>query len=139
MPPIICTSKWRIPKTRLLASRTTAKASGNILESDSSLDKRSLNSAVFAFSSSSERASITGSKAFIFITSLFICLINRSLRLPNIFVINFTNILLNHIAIRRKSSTENTATSNDHINCFYFAFLYTNLIGSICALLRNIS
>ena len=29
MPPISCTSKWRMPSARLPASRTTAKASGS--------------------------------------------------------------------------------------------------------------
>ena len=30
MPPTSCTSKWRIPSVRLLASRTIAKTSGRI-------------------------------------------------------------------------------------------------------------
>jgi hypothetical protein len=32
MPPISCTSKWRIFMTRLEASRTTAKASGSSVQ-----------------------------------------------------------------------------------------------------------
>ncbi|CFW38912.1 Uncharacterised protein [Bordetella pertussis] len=34
IPPSIWTSKWRIPNTRLPASRTTAKASGSRSSSD---------------------------------------------------------------------------------------------------------
>jgi hypothetical protein len=55
-----------MPKTRLLASRTTAKASGKIASSVSPCSIRSLNSAVFAFNSSSLNASSVGSSAFIF-------------------------------------------------------------------------
>ena len=35
MPPISCTSKWRMPVVRTLASRTMAKASGKISSSTS--------------------------------------------------------------------------------------------------------
>src|SRR5215207_6487255 len=57
IPPITCTSKGRMPKVRLDASRTTAKASGKM---SSSLSR---NSSVFARSSASESFSTSGSRA----------------------------------------------------------------------------
>src|SRR5947209_2230350 len=61
---MIWTSKWRIPRTRLPVSRTTANASGRSWSSVSPFSRRALNSSVFARSSSSERAETAGSSAF---------------------------------------------------------------------------
>ena len=83
-------------KTLLPASLTTAKASGRILssaafssalsflksEENSLFFKISLNSSVFARSSSSERAAISGSNAFIWSTIGFTLLTFFSLGLP---------------------------------------------------------
>src|SRR5215212_2583240 len=63
IPPISCTSKGRIPKVRLDASRTTAKASGRMSSRVSPCASLSLNSSVLSRSSSSERFSTSGSKA----------------------------------------------------------------------------
>jgi hypothetical protein len=86
MPPISCTSKWRMPNTRTEASRQTANASGSSLSSDSPLALRALNSSVFAFSASSDSACICGSSALIFLTIPDSCLSRRSLRLPKTLV-----------------------------------------------------
>ena len=40
MPPMSCTSKWRMPSARTAASRTTANASGSRSSSDSPLPTR---------------------------------------------------------------------------------------------------
>ncbi len=85
MPPISCTSKWRIPKTRLLASRTVAKASGKIWSKRSPSFRRFRNSVVFSFSSASLNASNSGSSELIRSTSFFMVFRMRSLRLPNTF------------------------------------------------------
>src|SRR6266511_834739 len=67
---MICTSKWRCPSVRLAASRTAANASGSMSSSistrsslPSASSRRARNSPVSARSSSSERCSISGSKA----------------------------------------------------------------------------
>ena len=56
IPPISCTSKWRILRTRLEASRTVANASGKILSKVSFSERRFLNSSVFAARASSDNA-----------------------------------------------------------------------------------
>ncbi len=57
MPPISCTSKWRIPSTRLPASRTVAKASGSRSSTALALRRaRSRNSSVLARNCSSLKA-----------------------------------------------------------------------------------
>ena len=86
MPPISCTSKWRICSTRFAASRTTANASGSSASSDSPCAQRALNSAVLALSASSDRAEITGSSALICRTTTEYCFNSRSLRLPKMRV-----------------------------------------------------
>src|SRR4028119_2040798 len=63
MPPITCTSKGRIPKVRLEASRTTAKASGRMPSRVSPSASLPRNSSVFARSPSSESCSTSGSRA----------------------------------------------------------------------------
>lgn len=49
MPPIICTSKWRMPSVRFAASRTVAKASGRMSSSVSPASSRARNFGVCAF------------------------------------------------------------------------------------------
>ena len=100
MPPINCTSKWRILTVRQPASRTTAKASGRIsssaarsacLISSGSVSpsrraaNRALNSAVLAISSESESFCISGSSTLIpaIIGTSF--LMTRSFDVPKIF------------------------------------------------------
>ncbi len=86
MPPMSCTSKWRISRARFPASRTTANASGRIWSSVSPFATRPLNSAVLAFSASSDSAEIDGSSALICRTTVPYCLSSRSLRLPKMRV-----------------------------------------------------
>src|SRR4028118_2235314 len=62
MPPMTCTSKGRMPKTRLEVSRTTANASRSMSSSVSLPSSLSRNSSVFALNSSSESFSTSGSK-----------------------------------------------------------------------------
>ena len=59
--PMIWTSKGRIPTERFAASRTAAKASNESSSSDSPFSRRCRNSTVLPASSSSERASKSGS------------------------------------------------------------------------------
>ena len=63
MPPISCTSKWRMFSTRLPASRTTANASGRRSSSVAPLASRCRNSAVMALSSASDLACMAGSSS----------------------------------------------------------------------------
>src|SRR3990170_2983263 len=85
MPPIICTSKWRIPRVRLEASRTTAKAgtrrSSNVLPAANSARKL----AVLAFRSASERAANSASSWFISSTGARYLTTFRSLVVPKSF------------------------------------------------------
>src|SRR5262249_48463528 len=84
MPPTSCTSKWRMPSTRLLASRTTANASGSTSFSAAPPATFCLSSGVFAASSASESACIAGSSALTWATLRRYSLRRRSLRLPKI-------------------------------------------------------
>ena len=59
--PITWTSNGRMPTDRFAASRTAANASKESSSSDSPFSSRCLNSTVFPASSSSERASKSGS------------------------------------------------------------------------------
>src|SRR5690606_1816638 len=82
-----------MPRTRTLASRQTAKASGRILSSDSPLAMRCWNSGVLACNCSSLSACICGSSALIFLTMPPSCLSRRSLRLPKTLVSKRLNIV----------------------------------------------
>src|ERR1700744_4335579 len=105
MPPIICTSKWRMPTARLPASRTTAKASGSSSSSasvsaalraslfsavsgapSSRAAKRALNSVVFSRNSASESPWIFGSHSLMAATVGIMRLTTRSLFVPKILV-----------------------------------------------------
>src|SRR5215475_6369386 len=81
-----CTSKWRMFKVRLPASRTTANASGRTWSSVSPFARRCLNSSVLARSSASLKDSMRGSRALMARTVCMYLLISRSLRLPKIFL-----------------------------------------------------
>ena len=70
MPPISCTSKCRIPKTRRDASRMTAKASGRISSSVSPFANRSRNTNVISESFVSLIATICGSNGLIFSSTI---------------------------------------------------------------------
>jgi hypothetical protein len=63
MPPISCTSKWRMPSARLEASRTTANAGTRRSSSFLPAFSSALNSSVLAFSSASLSLAICGSRA----------------------------------------------------------------------------
>src|SRR6186713_385657 len=82
MPPISWTSKWRWPRVRLAASRTVAKAgtrrSSSVLPSASCWR----NSAVRAFSSSSDSAASSGSSALMAWTRVWYPFTRRSLAEP---------------------------------------------------------
>jgi hypothetical protein len=108
MPPINCTSKWRICSVRLLASRTTAKASGSKSSSDSPLAIRSLNAGVFAASASFDSAAISGSNALIRRTSCAYCFNSRSLRLPKMRVRMFEIIWARQASRGLGAGTEKT-------------------------------
>ena len=92
IPPITCTSKGRIPKVRLAASRTTAKASCKMSSSVSPPASLSRNSSVFALSSSSERFSISGSRAETASTPLWSALTFRPSPIRKIFVNKFAKV-----------------------------------------------
>ena len=96
IPPIICTRKCSIPRTRLPASRTTANASGSRSSSVSPSSRRFLNSLVFPLSSSSLNFCMSGRRLSIFSTRGMIRLTSRWLRVPNtfenIFILGFTPV-----------------------------------------------
>src|SRR5215210_9150825 len=96
MPPMICTSKGRIPRVRLEASRTTANASGRMASSPSPPASRSRNSSVFALKASSESFSTSGSSAETATTRCWRTLTFRPSPILNIFVSRFakTNYLV---------------------------------------------
>ena len=71
IPPISCTSKWRSPMVRTLASRTAAKASGRRSSNSSPESKRSRNSTVRCASSSSLYACMRGSRSLIVSTTFW--------------------------------------------------------------------
>ena len=85
IPPISCTSKWRMPSARTPASRTTANASGRSWSSDSPSAIRDRNSSVLARNAASSSACMASSSALIRATTLPIRFSSRSLRVPKIF------------------------------------------------------
>src|SRR5215211_5514100 len=68
-PPTSCTSKWRLPRVRTLASRTAANASGSRSSRVWPSARRLRKTSVSWRSSASERCCIAGSKALISGTS----------------------------------------------------------------------
>src|SRR5215813_955159 len=86
MPPISCTSKWRMRRARLEASRTTAKASGRSSSSVAPSAWRFFSSSVLPRSAGSESLAIAGSSALIAATLRRYCFSRRSFRLPKILV-----------------------------------------------------
>src|SRR5215218_498227 len=89
MPPMICSSKGRIPRVRLETSRTTAKASGNRSSRLSPPASLSRNSSVFCRRSASESFSISGSNAETASTRCWRTLTLRPSPILNIFVNKF--------------------------------------------------
>ena len=94
MPPINCTSKWRIFKTRLPASLTSANASGKISSKLSPALILFLYSFVLLGKSLSFSNLMSFSSKFIFFTILLNRPITRSFRLPNSFLKNFIIIVI---------------------------------------------
>src|SRR5918997_1954671 len=96
MPPMIWTSKGRIPRVRLEASRTTANASGRRSSRVSPPPNLSRNSSVFAPREPSESFSISGSSAETATTRCWRALIFRPSPILSIFVSRFdkTNYLV---------------------------------------------
>src|SRR5215213_7771955 len=108
MPPINCTSKWRMPVERTLSSLTIANASGKI-SSRTALSRRfrsslsfvsptarwtcSLKKAVRARNSASESFWTDGSRELILSTSGIIDLRYRWLLLPNTLVRNLSKLI----------------------------------------------
>src|SRR4051794_37702898 len=74
MPPIIWTSKWRMPSTRRDVSRTTAKVSGSRSSRDSPLRARSRRPSACWRSSASSSSSSSGSHELMRSTRLEYCL-----------------------------------------------------------------
>ena len=98
MPPINCISKCRSSNVRLLASRTTAKASGSRASSDSPPSARRLrNSSVFCFSSSLLNFSNLSSRALMANTLRSIFLSFRELLLPSILLSMFMSTYYSHL------------------------------------------
>ncbi len=64
LPPMSCTSKWRMPSVRMLASRTSAKASGRTSSSLRPFWTCSFHSAVSRGISSVRSAFMRGSSSF---------------------------------------------------------------------------
>src|SRR5918998_6054763 len=89
MPPMICSSKGRIPRVRRETSRTTAKASGNRSSMVSSPASLSRNSSVFSRSCASESFSISGSSAETVPTRFWRTLTLRPSPILRIFVSKF--------------------------------------------------
>src|SRR5918997_1659440 len=102
MPPMICTSKGRIPRVRFELSRTTAKASGNMSSRVSPLLSLSRNSSVFAPREASESFSISGSSAETATTRCWRTLTLRPSPILSIFVSRFakTNYLVGLLPCR---------------------------------------
>src|SRR5215470_5679057 len=86
MPPISCTSKWRIPSARRAASRHTANASGNTSSISAPSANRLRSSSVLPRSAPSSSACIAGSSALIVDTTGNIRLTSRSCLVPKIFL-----------------------------------------------------
>src|SRR5215211_7683579 len=74
MPPIIWTSKWRIPSVRREVSRTTAKVSGRSSSRDSPLRARSRRPSACWRSSASSSSSSSGSHELMRSTRFAYCL-----------------------------------------------------------------
>src|ERR671920_1662417 len=89
MPPMICSSKGRIPSVRLETSRTTAKASGSKSSIVSPFASLSRNSPVFSRSCASESCSISGSSAETVPTRFWRTLTLRPSPILKIFVNKF--------------------------------------------------
>src|SRR5258705_1459590 len=85
MPPISCTSKWRIPTLRRAASRQTAKASGRISSSGSPPSIRFLNSSDFARRPASSSGVSEASSALMASTTGIMRLTSRSCLVPKTF------------------------------------------------------
>src|SRR5918992_4609246 len=91
MPPMICTSKGRIPRVRFDASRTTAKASGRMASRVSPAANLSRNPSVFAAREPSERLSTPGSRAETASTRCWRTFSFRPSPILNIFVSKLAN------------------------------------------------
>ncbi len=96
IPPRTCTSKGRICKVRLEASRTTANASGRIPSRVSPRSSLSRNSSVFALKALSESPSTSAPSAETASTRCWRTLTFRPSPILNIFVSKFakTNYLV---------------------------------------------
>src|SRR5918995_4905526 len=86
MPPMICSSKGRIPRVRRETSRTTAKASGSRSSMVSSPASLSRNSSVFSRNCASESFSMSGSSAETVSTRFWRALTLRPSPILKIFV-----------------------------------------------------
>ena len=135
MPPIICTSKWRMSTARLPASRTTAKASGSSSFSASASAalraslfssvsvtsftrsaKRARNSTVFSRNSASESPCSFGSHSPIAATVGIMRFTARSLLVPKILV---NALLIKEFlwALRRSGLTPYFTRSSTPLDC----------------------
>src|ERR687889_2665631 len=86
MPPMICSSKGRIPSVRRETSRTTAKASGSRSSRVSPFASLSRNSSVFSRNCASESFSMSGSSAETVSTRFWRALTLRPSPILKIFV-----------------------------------------------------
>src|ERR1019366_1802706 len=93
MPPINCTSKWRILRNRRPASRTTAKASMRRSSMEAPCAMRSLKSMVLAARSMSDSWRIWGSRSPMAATVGSMPLISRSVLVPKIFARTSSTIM----------------------------------------------
>src|SRR3990172_353530 len=87
MPPISCTSKWRMSRTRRPAPRPTARASGRSWSGGWPRSRRSLSCAVMPRSSASLLAFIAGSSSLMRVTWGPSFFSSRAFLVPKIFLI----------------------------------------------------
>src|SRR6266446_6006896 len=86
IPPMSCTSKWRMPSERRAASRQTANASGSTSSISAPPARRLRSSSVRERRAASSRACTGGSSTLISATTGIIRLTSRSCLVPKIFL-----------------------------------------------------
>src|SRR6266446_4010390 len=86
IPPMSCTSKWRMPSERRAASRQTANASGSTSSISAPPARRLRSSSVRERRAASSRACTVGSSTLISATIGIIRLTSRSCLVPKIFL-----------------------------------------------------
>src|SRR5438445_499461 len=86
IPPMSCTSKWRMPSERRAASRQTANASGSTSSISAPPARRLRSSSVRERRAASSRACTVGSSTLVAATTGIIRVTSRSCLVPKIFL-----------------------------------------------------